>query len=67
VSWSLSASGHVDDPGLEAVLAAKVGELLEAEGTQVSYASFSSSSFAGDPRELARQPLQETAPGEVTE
>lgn len=51
MSWSLSASGHADNPGDEKALAAALGQALA--GQTVSYASFSGSGFSGDPRELA--------------
>jgi len=53
VSWSLSASGHADDPGLEKILAKSLGQVLAEAGLAVTGASFAGSSFSGDPRDLA--------------
>jgi hypothetical protein len=53
VSWSLSASGHASDPAQEKKLARMIGQLLAEAGTVVTSASFSGSSYSGDPRGLA--------------
>lgn len=53
MSWSLSASGHADNPDDEKALAAALGQSLAQAGATVSYASFSGSGFSGDPRDLA--------------
>ena len=55
MSWSLSASGHAGNPDDEKILAAQIGLALAKAGTTVSYASFSGSSYNGDPREVPVQ------------
>lgn len=55
MSWSLSASGHADDPEAEKILAAALGQVLAQASTAVSYASFGGSAYSGDPRELATE------------
>ena len=50
MSWSLSASGHADNPEAEQKIAARIGEVLAQAGEAVSYASFSGGGFSGDPR-----------------
>lgn len=52
MSWSLSASGHSDDPAAEKALAALLGAALRQAGPAVSGATFGGSSFSGDPRDL---------------
>lgn len=56
MSWSLSASGHADNPDDEAALAAKLGAVLADAGPAVGYASFGGSRWSGDPRDL--QPVK---------
>ena len=58
MSWSLSASGHADNPDDEKALAAAIGQVLANANTAVSYASFGGSGYSGDPRELA-SPINE--------
>lgn len=58
MSWSLSASGHSDDPELEKTLAAAVGQALAQASTIVSTAGFYGNGFSGDPRELATEVTQ---------
>ena len=53
MSWSLSASGHADNPELEKILAKNLGSVLAGAGNVVTSASFGGSTFSGDPRELA--------------
>ncbi len=60
MSWSLSASGHADNPDDEKALATALGQALANASTAVSYASFGGSGFSGDPRDLAT-PVQESA------
>jgi hypothetical protein len=55
LSWSLSASGHTDDPETEKALAAMLGQALAQAGSAVSGASFGGSAYSGDPRELATE------------
>lgn len=56
MSWTLSASGHADDPEAEKRLAAALGQALADQGTAVSLASFSGAGISGDPRDLAAAP-----------
>lgn len=58
MSWSLTASGHADDPEQEKTLAASLGQVLANAGTAVSGTSFSGSGYNGDPRDLAAPPPQ---------
>ena len=55
MSWSLSASGHADDPEHEKVLAASIGQILAQAGVIVSTAGFYGNGFTGDPRDLAAE------------
>lgn len=54
MSWSLSASGHTDDPETEKALAALIGAALKQAGDAVSTASFYGGSVSGDPREVTQ-------------
>lgn len=53
MSWTLSASGHADDPEQEKILAASLGQVLANAGSVVGYANISGHAYTGDPRELA--------------
>ena len=52
MSWSLSASGHADDPEVEKRLAWHLGVALAAAGKAVYGVTFSGPTFSGDPRTL---------------
>lgn len=52
MSFSLSVYGHISDSQREKDLASQIGNLLRGYGTDISSASFSGSSFGGDPRAL---------------
>jgi hypothetical protein len=52
MSWSLSASGHADDPEQELILARALGQALRNAGSAVSSVSFGGSAYSGDIREL---------------
>lgn len=52
MSWSLTASGHAS-PEQEQELAAALGNLLADPEAGTGGASFTCSTFAGDPRVLA--------------
>lgn len=55
MSWSLSASGHADNPDDEKILAAQIGQVLAKAGKACSYAQFGGSGYNGDPREVPVQ------------
>lgn len=55
MSWSLSASGHADNPDDEKMLAARIGQVLAQAGAAVSHASFGGSAYNGDPRDVPVQ------------
>lgn len=53
MSWSLSASGHLATPDDEQTLAVQLGTALAQLGPAVTYATFTSTAFNGDPRDVA--------------
>lgn len=55
MSWSLSASGHADNPDDEKILAAQIGQVLARAGAAVGYAQFSGNGYNGDPRQVPVQ------------
>ena len=56
MSWSLSASGHLATPDDEQTLAVQLGTALAQLGPAVTYATFTSTAFNGDPRDVAAAP-----------